>query len=124
MREIFDRKYYTDLPGGILESFGRLFKSNVRLFAFPALDETTGELLTSENLKVADHLKHLFLHLRENGMILPLKTDNPKPMSLTSAHLADAIRSGDPLWRSRVTPFVAQMIEENAYWGYQSEKEE
>lgn len=25
--ELFEEKYYTQLPGGILESFGRLFKS-------------------------------------------------------------------------------------------------
>ncbi|MDG2169586.1 MAG: TonB-dependent receptor [Opitutales bacterium] len=117
LREIVDQKYYTDLPGGILESFGRLFKSNVRMFAFPALDEETGELLTADNLKVADHLKHLYLHLRENGVILPLETDNPKPLSLTSAYLADTIRSGDESWKTRVTPFVAQKIEANGYWG-------
>ena len=116
LREIFDQKYYTDLPGGILESFGRLFKSNVRMFAFPALVEETGELLTANNLKVADHLKHLFIHLRENEVILPLETDNPKPLSLTSAYLADTIRSGDPSWKSRVTPLVAQIIEEKGYW--------
>lgn len=117
LREIFDQKYYTDLPGGILESFGRLFKSNVRMFAFPALDEKTGELLTANNLKVANHLKHLFIHLRENEVILPLETPTPKPLSLTSAHLADTIRSGDPSWKTRVTPTVARIIEENSYWG-------
>ena len=87
------------------------------MFAFPALDEETGELLTADNLKVADHLKHLYLHLRENGVILPLETDNPKPRSLTSAYLADTIRSGDESWKTRVTPFVAQKIEANGYWG-------
>ena len=117
LREIFDQKYYSDLPGGILESFGRLFKSNVRMFAFPALDEESGELLTANNLKVADHLKHLFIHLRENKVILPLETPNPKPLSLTSAFLADTIRSGDPSWKYRVTPAVAKIIEENGYWG-------
>ncbi len=117
LKEIVDQKYYTDLPGGILESFGRLFKSNVRMFAFPALDEETGKLLTADNIQVANHLKHLYLHLRENEVILPLETDNPKPLSLTSAYLADSIRSGDLSWKSRVTPFVARMIEEKGYWG-------
>lgn len=122
LKEIFNQKYYTDLPGGILESFGRLFKSNVSMFTFPALDEETGELLSANNLKVADNLKHLFIHLRENGVILPLETDNPKPLSLTSAYLADTIRSGDPSWKSRVTPFVAQIIEENGYWGCKTQQ--
>ena len=36
LREIFDEKYYADLEGGILESFGRLFKNDLKLYAYPA----------------------------------------------------------------------------------------
>ena len=35
LREIFDEKYYTDLEGGILESFGRLFKNDLKLYVYP-----------------------------------------------------------------------------------------
>ena len=43
LREIFEEKYYTDLAGGILESFGRLFKNDLKLYAYPLLDPTTGD---------------------------------------------------------------------------------
>src|SRR6201997_918944 len=33
--ELFDEKYYTQLPGGILESFGRLFKNDLKVFVYP-----------------------------------------------------------------------------------------
>lgn len=33
--EIFNEKYYTNLAGGILESFGRLLKNSVRLYIYP-----------------------------------------------------------------------------------------
>jgi len=36
--QIFDEKYYTNLDGGILESFSRLFSSNVRLYVYPSLE--------------------------------------------------------------------------------------
>ena len=39
LREIFDEKYYADLDGGILESFGRLFKNDLKLYAYPLLDQ-------------------------------------------------------------------------------------
>src|SRR5687768_13979809 len=32
LRELFEEKYYSDLEGGILESFGRLFKNQLRLY--------------------------------------------------------------------------------------------
>jgi len=31
LREPFDEKYYTQLDGGILESFGRLFQNDLKL---------------------------------------------------------------------------------------------
>ena len=39
--ELFDEKYYDHLEGGILESFGRLFKNDLRLYVYPMLDATT-----------------------------------------------------------------------------------
>ena len=40
LREIFDDKYYSDLEGGILESFGRLFKNELKIYAYPQLEAT------------------------------------------------------------------------------------
>src|SRR5262249_29880277 len=53
LREIFDEKYYTDLAGGILESFGRLFKNDLRLYVYPQLDPETGAVVTADDLRVA-----------------------------------------------------------------------
>ena len=33
--DLFDEQYYTSLDGGILESFGRLFKNNVKVYVYP-----------------------------------------------------------------------------------------
>ena len=38
LREIFEEKYYTHLAGGILESFGRMFKNDLKLYVYPLLD--------------------------------------------------------------------------------------
>ena len=46
LKELFEEKYYAQLPGGILESFGRLFKNDLRLYIYPFLDPATGKLTT------------------------------------------------------------------------------
>jgi hypothetical protein len=33
--EVFNEKYYENLDGGILESFGRLLKNSVKLYIYP-----------------------------------------------------------------------------------------
>ena len=50
LKEVFDEKYYLDLDGGILESFGRLFKNDLKLYVYPLMDKKTGALITSDNL--------------------------------------------------------------------------
>src|ERR1019366_7510600 len=45
--EIFNEKYYENLEGGILESFGRLFRHSVRLYVYPMRQEAYDRLLTS-----------------------------------------------------------------------------
>src|SRR5205085_373321 len=66
LRDLFDEKYYEHLEGGILESFGRLFKNDLRLYVYPLLEESH-HLITVARLRVAPHLSNLFEHLRENG---------------------------------------------------------
>src|SRR6185436_3185483 len=68
LRDIMDEKFYTDLPGGIMESVGQLFRKGVKLYVYPSLDRT-GKLTTIENLEVPANLRHLFAHLVENHFI-------------------------------------------------------
>ncbi len=42
IRQVADEKYYTDLPGGVLESAGRLFKRSVKMYVYPTRDPATG----------------------------------------------------------------------------------
>ena len=37
VREMAEEKYYTDLPGGVLESMGRLFKRSVKMYVYPGI---------------------------------------------------------------------------------------
>src|SRR5699024_1068312 len=57
--EVFNENFYTDLPGGILEAFGKFFRKGTKVYLYPYIDEKSGELLHSNNLKVGEHLKDL-----------------------------------------------------------------
>ena len=45
--EIFNEKYYENLDGGILESFGRMFKNSVKLYVYPMRQEAYDRYLTT-----------------------------------------------------------------------------
>jgi hypothetical protein len=115
--ELFDEKYYADLAGGVLESFGRLFKNDTRLYVYPLKDQQSGELATVANLQVAPHLQKLFGHLVDRGCVLPLHGYDEDCLGIFSRDVAKRIQSGDPSWESEVPPEIGEVIKRRGYFG-------
>ena len=82
LRDVMDEKFYTDMPGGLMESLGQLFKNGAKMYVYPSLDKKTGRLITVDNLDVAPHLRHLYAHLLENKFIENLPVSIPTPENL------------------------------------------
>jgi len=118
LRELFDEKYYAALEGGILESFGRLFKIELRLYIYPLLDPATGKLVTVDNLEVAPHLHKLYGYLVDNGSIKQLENVNRDYLHIFSRDALRKIRAGDASWESMVPPQVAEVIKTRRFLGY------
>src|ERR1043166_8365531 len=120
LREIFDEKYYTELEGGILESFGRMFKNDLKLYVYPLQDPATGALITSGNLRVAPNLRHLYAYLYENRFIEGLKDFNEKCLPIFSRTVLNKLKSGDPSWEDMVPAEVAKIIKQRELLGYRA----
>ncbi len=120
LQDLFDETYYQHLDGGILESFGRLFKNDLKLYIYPLKDKTTGQLINVQKLKVAPHLHNLYEHLLENGYIESIDYYNKDYLSIWSRDVLAKIRGGDSAWEATVPPQVAQIIKERKLFGYQS----
>ncbi len=117
LKEIFDEKYYTDLEGGILESFGRLFKNELKLYAYPTLD-SSGSLITAGNLRVAPHLRHLYQYLVENRLIESIRDYDETCLPIRARDVLEQIRKGDPGWQRLVPPAVGDLIKRRRLLGY------
>ncbi|MBS0662318.1 MAG: TonB-dependent receptor [Verrucomicrobia bacterium] len=141
--EIFNEKYYENLAGGILESFGRLFRNSVRLYIYPMRREAykhylaTGQpggevpatttapfgstlnvLITAKNVQVVDHLRNLYNHLLENHYIDCIIGFDPNIMGIFSRDVLRRIRENDPSWEEMVPKSVATTIKERQLFGY------
>ena len=118
LREVFVEKYYTHLDGGILEAFGRMFKSDLRLYVYPFLDPETGTLVTAEDFEVAPNLRHLYAHLVQNGFIEPVRDFDRAALPIRSRDVLARLRAGDPAWAEMVPGEVAQRIRERRLFGF------
>ena len=118
LREIFEEKYYSHLAGGILESFGRLFKNDLRLYAYPLQDPKTGALITAGNLRVAPKIQHLYDYLIENQYIQAIRDFEHENLAIFSRDVLRKIREGDASWVHQVPPGVALLICQRQLLGY------
>jgi hypothetical protein len=118
LREVFNEKYYSDLEGGILESFGRLFKNDLKIYAYPFKDKDTGELTKVDTLKISDELSKLYGYLVENGFIVQLENYNEDILHIFSRDILRRIKEGDATWETMLPDQVAHLIKERRFFGY------
>lgn len=109
---IFDESYYENLDGGILEAFGLLFRNDMRLYVCPKIDDQSNGLVTSRNIKVSNHLRHLYRHLMENGYLRDLDSIEPDYLMIHSKRVLQKIRDNDPTWMEMVPEAVSRIISE------------
>jgi hypothetical protein len=120
LRELFEEKYYTDLSGGILESFGRMFKNELKLYVFPYRDPKSGAVITAGNLRVAPHLRHLYMYLIENHFIQGMRDVSDAALDVFSRDVLKLLQGGEPGWEDKVPAQVAQLIKERRLLGYRA----
>ncbi len=121
--ELFDEKYYTALPGGILESFGRLFKNDLKLYVYPVRKHQQEELKTVGTLEVAPELRKLYGYLADRGSFVHLDNFKPEYLSIYSRDVLKRIASGDDSWEPMVPAAVAEIIKKRGFFGYQKRDE-
>jgi hypothetical protein len=117
--DLFDEQYYTGLAGGVLESFGRLFKNDLKIYVYPLLNPDTGELRTSNNLEVKQELSQLYGYLKDRGGINDLDNFDEDCLKIFSREVLGKIKQGDTSWESMVPVTVADVIKSKNYFEYQ-----
>jgi hypothetical protein len=122
LREIFEEKYYAHLAGGILESFGRMFKNDLKLYVYPMLDPVAGTTATAADFRVSPRLQHLYNYLVDNGHIQPIRDYKPEFLSVFSRDVYRKLQEGDPTWVHDVPPNVALLICQRHLMGYNPAK--
>lgn len=116
--ELFDEKYYTDLPGGILESFGRLFKNDLKLYVYPLRVHQQDTLATIENIQVNTSLAKLYGYLADRGSFVNLDNFNPEYLHIFSRDVLQRIAAPDEAWTQMVPASVADLIKKRGFFGH------
>ena len=116
LRDVFDEKFYTDVPGGLLESLGQMFRRGVKLYVYPTL-ERDGKMTTLQNLEVAPNLRHLYAHLVANRLVEDVRDYNRDFLATNSGAVLKQIQSGDAAWEKLVPPSLVEVIRRKKLFG-------
>jgi len=141
--EVFNERYYENLEGGILESFGRLFRNATKLYIYPMRKGAferyctghPGEVssgaarpvsvlpqevfINATNLQVDLHLRNLYAHLLENHYLEGLVGFNAALSDIFSRDVLARIQQGQDGWEQMVPPKVAELIRQRRLFGWQ-----
>jgi len=108
--EIFDAKHYTNLPGGLFEGLGRLFKHGLEIYAYPFLNEKE-EVITAENIELHDEtLKPIYNYFKQRDQIIDIENFELKNLKIFSHKVLKKIQENDDSWESDVPETVAKLI--------------
>ncbi len=102
LHELFKEKWSENLEGGVLESFGRLFKNNLALYVYPWKNRQSNELVTALNFKVDEKLKHLYSHFLENEMINQVECSDESLLDKTGRDILRLVEAADDEWKNWV----------------------
>ena len=116
--ELFDEKYYTQLPGGILENFGRLLKNDLKIYVYPLQRSPTDKLQTTGSVNLKSDLQLLYDYLCRRGSFVQLDNYNPEYLSIFSRDVLKRIASDDESWDAMVPPQVGEIIRHRGFFGY------
>jgi hypothetical protein len=110
LNELFKEKWSANLAGGVLESFGRLFKNRVQLFVYPWHNTKSMELVTAENFKAPENWQFFYQHLLQNELIRPIGVGDPSLLAMTSRKTMKLIEDGGKEWEKWVPEEAHQMV--------------
>lgn len=123
LQTIFDERYYDNLPGGLLEAFGRGFGHNVKMYVYPANNVETGEIYDLNNFSIPDNLKGLLDYMRANNKLAPFESYNSKLLHIMSDDVLSKINAKSTSWEEDVPEEVAKAIKFYELFGYEKKSE-
>ncbi len=118
--DVFDTTYYRHLSGGILEAFGKLFFKDLKVYLYPMTNPETGEVTTSENLKVHPRMKELYKFFKYNGKVVDIENSNPEITNVFSREVLRMINEGEEGWEHMLPEGSADLIKSRNLFGYNS----
>jgi len=120
--QIVNEKFYQNRDGRLLTAFGELFTQNIQIFAYPALQEGSNQLLTGSNLPVPEGIRFLYKYLIESEHIVEVKDFNQDLLHIFPQKVLEMIQAGEDGWQKMLPAKLADLVIQKQMFGYPNRK--
>lgn len=107
--EIINDKYFNNRDGRLLVAFGELFTRNIKIYAYPALNDK-GDMMTAKTLPVPDGIKFLYKHLIDSEQITEIHNYKAELLDIFPWEVFDQIQNGSTGWEKKMPKALSQLI--------------
>lgn len=116
--EIFKEDYYSDLSGGILEAFGKMFYNNLKVYLYPAKKPESDTVINSNNLRLHPRMKDFYKFFKYNGKIVDVFDYEEEYLRIFSRDILAQIKESKSGWENQLPEGISEMIIKNQMFGY------
>lgn len=106
--QLFQEKWYEEIPGGLLESFGRMLRNGLRLYVYPMARPGTKDISTARTAGVPTEQKKLLEYLLEIGQVREIPEGDAELMLTSSFEVRAMWLNGNKRWEVMVPAEVLQ----------------
>lgn len=118
LQKIITDKYNNNQDGRLLVAFGELFSQNIKIYAYPAQNEMSKEIMTAQNMEVPEGIKFLYKYLLDSKQIVPVYAFNKDILHIYPFNVLQDIQENKAGWESNVPDVLVEMIKEKGLFGY------
>lgn len=115
--ELISEKYLQNKDGMLLNAFSEICTKNVHLYVYPAQKEGSGEVMTSQNIPVAEGMRNLYQHILQQRHIVDIQGYNAETLHIYSPEVFRRIQTDEAGWEKALPAKVAQYIREHFIFG-------
>ena len=113
LEKLFEEKFYEQLPGGLLEAFGKMFRKQVKIFAYPYKDFKTNKIISLDDLKVDSHIQGILEYFKRQQYIIPLDNYNSQYLGHNSEFVTKLMQDKNEKWQDFVPSILVNVIKKS-----------
>ncbi|MEZ4910615.1 MAG: TonB-dependent receptor [Saprospiraceae bacterium] len=111
LREIIVEKNENNQDGNLLSAFGELFSKNIKVYAYPAWEESESRVVTADTMVVPLGIEFLYKYLLQSKQIVPVIQYNEENLHIYPNEIVNDIRNGGQGWISKVPQELVSLIQ-------------